>query len=314
MFDIRRQPARVAIRHAGPYQAFQRLLRGLPGRVGLGRILVLQLVQAEPCPRHDLEAAGDGFGIGFVQARDLVRRFKLAVAKPFALEPGRVDGDAFADAGHHVLQDAPLRHVVQHVAGDHGRDASRLRAVGQGAQPHRVAGSPAQGQRKIATVTKGRVQAGKVGGLGVLRRQQDGEQPVGLRGEVVPAERARPLPGPALAQRQQPAQPGVGGSVNRVHQHRHAVRQIQPAADHQPHAKLHRPLMRPHDSGQRVAIGDGECGQPHGVRLQQQLLHMAGAAEEGVVGGDLQFGVAAMGHQCLVRVRRAQHGALPQTP
>jgi len=58
------------------------------------------------------------------------------------------------------------------------------------------------------------------------------------------------------------------------------------------------------DAGQGVAVGDGERRQAERLGGGQQLLDVAGAAQEGVVGGDLQLDVAEGG-----RPREARHAA-----
>jgi hypothetical protein len=50
-----------------------------------------------------------------------------------------VDPAALADAGDHILQDAPFRHVIEHVPGRDRRHTRDLRHVGYLAQTHRVA-------------------------------------------------------------------------------------------------------------------------------------------------------------------------------
>jgi hypothetical protein len=64
-------------------------------------------------------------------------------------ETGIVDGAAFADAGHDVLQDAALRHMTEHVAGRHGGNPGGSRSIGQSLQAHSVVGPAAQRQGEV---------------------------------------------------------------------------------------------------------------------------------------------------------------------
>ena len=67
----------------------------------------------------------------------------MAVGEPLQAVASLVDGAALADAGHHVLEDATLRVVVEHVARDHRRHPGCLRGVEQQTQAHVVAGPEA---------------------------------------------------------------------------------------------------------------------------------------------------------------------------
>jgi hypothetical protein len=79
-------------------------------------------------------------------------------------------------------------------------------------------------------------------------------------------EVAAALAGATLAEREQAAEPAVGGAVHGVDQHRRAlarpVPQHQLATHNQAHASLLRRLVRSHDPGQAVAIGDGQRLDP----------------------------------------------------
>ena len=152
-------------------------------------------------------------------------RFQAAVDRALAPEAGLLDRAAFADAGDDVLQDAPLRHVIEHVAGRDGGHARGLRHVGQLAQPDGIAGPAAQRQREIAAVREVGAQACQAAGERVIRgvRQQNGDQAIAVRGEVLPVEMAGAFPRAPLAERQQPAELRIPGPVGRIDQHGQAV-------------------------------------------------------------------------------------------
>ena len=222
----------------------------------------------------------------------------MAVRKALQPVPGGVDGAAFTDAAHHVLQHPALRAVVQHVPGDDGRNPGGLRAVGEVAQPDRVTRAAAQREGKIGSPFERGAQPVQVGPV-ILVRQQDGEHAFLMVRDVAPIEHAGPFAAPLLAHGQQAAQAGIGGAVGRVREQRRAALQIQPAADDQPHAKLGGPPMRTQHAGQGIAIGDGDRLVAEQLGGREQFLHVAGAAQEGVVGGDLQLGVARVkGSNC----------------
>ena len=289
-----RHAARIALCRALPGEAFQFLLRRQARRADLVGILVAQFVEREAAAFHDLPGARHRVRVLREQARHFLGRLQVAIDRAFPPEAGVVDGAAFADAGQHVLQDAALRRVVQHVAGGDGGHADAGRQVGRLAQPHRIVRAAVQGQRQVGAVGEIGAQA-----VQVLRRwarctaRRAG--PRRMRGQIVPVQRAGALAGAALAQRQQAGQAGPGGPVGGIDQHRGAVGQVQPAARHQADAGLLRALVGAHHAGDRVAVGDAHRRQPVQRGLRHQFLDMRGAAQERVVRGDLKFGVAGHG-------------------
>jgi hypothetical protein len=120
---------------------------------------------------------------------------------------------------------------------------------------------------------QGRRQPG-IGSVG----NQDRQQPLTIGHHVLPAEVALPLPRSPFAERQQPAQLRVGSTIGRIDQQCRAIAQIEAAAHDQPHPGRLGLLMRAHDAGQRIPVGDGERGQPEQLGLREQLLDMRGAA------------------------------------
>jgi hypothetical protein len=57
----------------------------------------------------------------------------------------------------------------------------------------------------------------------------------------------------------------------------------------------------PDHAREAVAVGDAKGGQAERGRRGEELLRMAGAAQEGIVGGDLQLGIGG-GHGCSWRL------------
>ena len=69
-------------------------------------------------------------------------------------------------------------------------------------------------------------------------------------------------------------------------------REIEPAADDEADAGRLRRLMRAHDAGEAVAVGDRDRLVAERRRGRHQLVRMRGAAQEREIAGDLQLGVA----------------------
>ena len=236
------------------------------------------------------------------QPHHFVLALEMAVDRAGAAIAGIVDGAALADAGDDVVQDATIRRVVEHVAGHHrrhpGRAAQRLGA----GQPRAIVGPALQRQRAPAAIAEARAQPNEIGGQAVVQRlkrplrQQDGQQPLAQAGEVRPPQLAGALAGTRLAEAEQLAQPGIGLAIGRVEQQRRRVAQVEPTSDHQPEPELGDAVVRPGDPRQAVAVGDRERVHAQLARLQQQLLDMAGAAQERVVGGDLKLDILHADH------------------
>ena len=112
----------------------------------------------------------------------------------------------------------------------------------------------------------------------------------------MPLEVAFRLAAALLSHGQQPAEPGIGGTVGRIDQHGYAIDQIEAAADDEPNAGILGGLMGADDAGQRIAVDhrqglDAECG-----RLREQVVARAGAAQKRKMAGHLQFGIRRHAH------------------
>ncbi len=215
-----------------------------------------------------------------------------------APESQLVDGHVVANSGHHILQDAPTGFVEENVVRHHRRHAHLGSKIGKFVEPNLVVGPTAQGQGQISAFAEGFPQATQLQGTGVIGsvRDKNGDQALGIVGQVAPLEMALRLSAAFLAQGQQTAQPGIGGAVGRIDQNRHAVDQIQTAADDEPDAGILGGLMGPHDAGQRIAVDYGQGLNAERRRLREQVVARAGAAQEREMAGRLQFGIARGGH------------------
>ena len=277
-----------------PGQPCQGLLRRKAGEYRLAGILVGQFVERKAALSGDLQAALQCLGMAGEQPAHFPSRLQVAIAGTLAQETDIVDAAPGADAGHHVLEDAAGGVVVEHVAGRHRADPHLRGQAGDLVQAELILRPPPQAQRDIRVGAKYPGQATKPGGAVVVRlvRHQHRDEPLGVFGEVVPAEQAGSLAAAPLAARQQAAEATIGRPVGGIDQDRGTVGEFQPAADNQPDAGRLRRLMGADDAGQAIAIGDRQGGEPAGGGLVEQFLAGAGAAQEGEMRGAVQLGVA----------------------
>ena len=124
---------------------------------------------------------------------------------------------------------------------------------------------------------------------------------LGMGREVVEGEVAFALRRAAVADRQQAGEPLIGFKVGGIGEQRIAVARLEMGADQQfetlfPGGRKFLVIfldrrIGPHDAGQGVAVDDADGGMAELERLQRQLARMRAAAQEAVVGRDLQLGV-----------------------
>ena len=237
---------------------------------------------------------------------------------------GRLQRHAVADAGQHVPQLAPRGIVHDDVVGGDERQAEALgelaplgkggahRAAvahartepdvaGQGGgefvQPFALLGGRARRRPKVE-ITVG--PAAFCGLLGLEARSGQHDQLLVPRmfEEVGKGEEAAALGRANVAARQHAAQPTVGGAVAGIGEDvGRAVAEYEAYAAH--HAKVLRLIpvvaqeqVRPHDAGERVAVGDADPGETEHDRLGDELLRVRGAAQEGEVGRYAELGEA----------------------
>ena len=121
-----------------PGELDEALLRRLPFRNRLLGIFVAQLVEAEAAALDDFEAALDGVHPAAKEPRHLLRRFQMALGIGRETIARFSDRAAFADAGQHVLQRAPLGQVVEHVVGRDERQPGRLAESSKAGEAPRI--------------------------------------------------------------------------------------------------------------------------------------------------------------------------------
>ena len=88
-----------------------------------------------------------------------------------------------------------------------------------------------------------------------------------MGGDIVEMERAFPLLGAALAEREQAAEPAVSGAVRRVGEQTRRIVEIEARTDDAlDAADFARGEMGAHHAGKRIAVGDGDCRKPKRFR------------------------------------------------
>ena len=288
----------VALGRARPGQLLQRLLRGERGIVALLGILVGELVEREAAALGDLQRPRQRLRIAAEQPVHLLGRLEVAIGVALAPVAERVDGDVVADAGDDILQDAPAGLVEEHVVGDDRRHPQPRGEVRELVEPELVVRPAPQRERHVGAVAEGLAQAAQPQAAVLVGqvRHEDRDQALAIGDEVVPLEMALPLAGAPLAERQQPAEPGIGRAVGRIDEHRGAVGEVEPAADDEADAGRLGRLVGAHDPGQRIAVDDGQRLDAERGGLLEQLLGRGRAAQEGEMRGHLQLGIARAAH------------------
>ena len=295
--ELGRDPLRDAFGVAAcgtlPGQSLERLL-WREGRVLLlVGILVAQVAKVEAAAFGDLQRARDRVRVAGEQAGHFLGRLEVAVGKALALEAGGLDRAALADAGDDILQDAALGMVEQHVAGGDEGGAVAGAHLREAVEAGGVARPAADRAGKVGAAPGVAGEPVELGGEAFVRLvgQQDEEQALAADGEVVPGEGAAGLAGAALAGRDEAAEARPSGAVGRVGEQRGAAGEVEAGAGDEAHAGFMRRVPGADDAGDAAMVGDAKRGDAVERGLREQLLRMAGATEEAVVAGDLEFGV-----------------------
>ena len=315
--NVGRNAVGIAPRRAFPGEAHELVLWSLAAFV-LDRVLVGELIEREMAASRDLLRALDGARMAMEQPRHLLRLLEMALGTGEAAEAQSVDGAAQTNGRHHVVQRPPLGHVIVHVVGGDQSDTHLGGEIVEQRQAARIVATEQHGAGEIAAVAEqaGECQQALAEGrlLGPAWRQDDGQDAFGMGREVVEGEVALPLRRPAVADRQQAGEPFVGFEIGGIGEQRIAVARLEAGADQQLESLFVRDRkffvvfldrrIGPHHAGQGVAVGDADGGVAEADRLQRQLARVRAAAQEAVVGRDLQLGVHSL-------TRRRARGCAP---
>ncbi len=226
-------------------------------------------------------------------------------------EAGLLQRAPLADAGDDVLQGPPVGMVVVNAVGRHQRNAeTRAERRYPPAVPPVVAAMEVP-DRQPQTVGRPAMQVGKPRlevrvAARVLRRQRDQRLAFHILQHLLEGEQARTLFGGDLSLSQQPAETSVGRPVRWIAKAREPVGRIEPRPHQEPQALLLRLAVGPHDAGERVAVGDADREMPERLRLDHQFARMRRPAQEGKIGGAVEFGIG--------RPRRRKPGRLSDRP
>ncbi len=121
----------IALRRALPGEMDEVLLRRAALRHDLVGIFVAQLAEAEAAALGELHRARHGLGIIAEQAPHLGFGLEMPLGMGVETEARLGDRAALADAGHDVLQHAPLRDVIEHVVGGEEFQAGNSSEIGE---------------------------------------------------------------------------------------------------------------------------------------------------------------------------------------
>ena len=134
-----RNALRIAPGRALQGEMFKMRLRCGALRHGLVRVFIGEFVEAEGAALCNLERAAESRLEAVEQARHFLRGFQVTLGIGLQPVAGRVDGAVLANAGHHVLQGAAFRRVVEHVIDGHEGRARLGRKLCQPAEVFPVA-------------------------------------------------------------------------------------------------------------------------------------------------------------------------------
>ena len=117
-----------------------------------------------------------------------------------------------------------------------------------------------------------------------------------MRGDIGPTENARTraqflLMAAPFAEGEQPAEAGPGGAVGGVDEEGGRIGEGEPAAGDEAEAGFAAALEGAHHAGDGIAVGDADGGVAEVGGGFDQLLDVARAPQEAVVGGDLKLRV-----------------------
>ncbi len=135
MADFRRHAVRITPERAFLGEGDERFLRRGEACADFVGIFVGEFVEREAAARKQALRLRHRFRRGAEQARHVVRRFEVALGIRFETAAGIVEGEMRADAGDDVLQRAPLRRVIEHVAHRDERHIRRGRERGEAGEP-----------------------------------------------------------------------------------------------------------------------------------------------------------------------------------
>src|SRR6516225_11282156 len=274
-----------------PGELGEALLRRLFLRNRLFGIFVAQFVETEPAAFDDFEAALDGIHPAAKEPRHLPRRFQMAFGIGRETIAGFSDRAVFANAGQHILQRAPLGHVIKNVVGRDERQTDRLAERGEAGEAPQIVTAIEVMSSEIGTSPEIRPDAG---GEFCFLRQNDDDLTFTVCHHIGIVEMAFAFGRTALAQGQQTRQAAIGGAVLGEGEKAGAVAQIEAAANDEAEPDLFCRVMGAHDTGKAVAVSDRDRRMTECRRGHHQLVRMRCTAQKREIGGDLKLRVTRL--------------------
>lgn len=179
--------------------------------------------------------------------------------------------------------------MIEDVACHDGTDACPARLSRQRIDADRVPRPTPLEQGHIAATPVDSLQVLQRGDVLLVRlvRQQDGDNTLGPRLEVVPVEEAPALARPLLADGEQPRDPRPGGPVGRIEQQAPAAGQIDARARDRADACGFLRLPCPYDTPNGADVADADRRVAEQRRGREQLLRRRRAAQERKMGEHL---------------------------
>ena len=201
--------------------------------------------------------------------------------------------------------------MIERVGGGDERGANPRRQLVKLAQAAALVAAIGEGRGEIDAAACGGgegTQALDVGSGGIARRDGDEDLPFARRQHLLEAEVALALDGAAVAVGQQAAQPAVGGAIGGIAGRLEAIAGDKARTDEQANLVLLGGGVGTHHTGQRIAVGNADGGEPQLRRLPDHLVRMRGPAQKREVGGGDQLGEGGHGNPSAIAAGRPSAG------
>ena len=210
----------------------------------------------------------------------------------FQTKAGLMNGAVLPNTGHHILQAAALRCVIEHII---RRDERNPHGPGETDKlfhsPFIIARVKAV-QPKPYLTRKTRRQIAKRSVKYFPRCQRwhgDKALPVPIGRNIVEREIALTFWGTAIAQREQSAEPRIGRTVLRVSNHFKPILSDQSHTRQEPQPLILCRFMRTDNACKCITICNTNSRQPKLHRLHRQLIPVRRASQKTKIAGDGQF-------------------------
>ncbi len=211
-------------------------------------------------------------------------------------KPGLGDRTMLADAGQHVLQRPPLGDVVEHIAHREERQPALFGDRGEAGKAAHIVAAIEMMRGEIGAAGKIRCDPrGEFSQVALLRRQHDNDLTLAMGHDIGIVEAAFTLGRAPFAEGQEPRQPAIGDAVFGIGKEARAVGEVEPNTDDEADPDGFRRMMRAHQPGDAVPVGDRDRLVAERRRGHHQLVGMRRTAQKREIAGDLQLSVIRPG-------------------